>query len=219
MSIRRLEAMPKEIEKTMRENVSNRTGTGLVVATLIAAICTSLYSYNYGEPAAKRAEAARLKAFAVTSESIRVSTTNASLELTPIPERLSSRSGYHPGWALLRTDSWVIVPNADEGKALCPSVLGDFIDAHKAEGKKLSWTLRNIDAVLSGHKNMTVDMEVFVPRPQAPPTGLAACPALRFDAARKMLTVSGLPLAVLANKQTLEMPSTMPPRSVARFIY
>lgn len=204
----------------MRE-MSNRESAIWLSISLIAAISTSAYSYYFGDFADQQAEAKRLAAHAVAPETVQVATTNASLELLPIEELRwgEGRVRYTPGWMFLRTDSWVILPNADEGKMLCPSVLRDFVDSHKPQGKKTNWTLRNIDALVRSHKNTTVDLRVHVPRPTVAPKGLEACPAVGYDASNRMLTYGGRPIAVLAEEQIIKIAPIMPPRSVPRFNY
>jgi hypothetical protein len=199
--------------------MTGKQQSAYMLVALIVGISSGVLAYNFGEPAKKRAEAARLTSFAVAPESIQVSTTNASLELTPIPENLSGRSGYHLGWALLHTDSWVIVPNANEGKSLCPQALSDFIDANRPKGVDRSWQLRKMDALLRSHRNTTVEVQVLVPRPQTAPPGLVACPSLGYDSDRKLLTFEGRPVAILANEQRLVIAPVMPPRSGPRFTY
>lgn len=186
-----------------------------------AAICTSTYSYFFGAPADERVEVARLAKFAVAPESIRVSTAAASLELRPIEVQQwgEGRVRYTPGWVLLRTAQWMILPNAEEGKSLCPGLLGDFIDAHRPSGSRTAWTLRNVDALVSSHKNATVDLRVHVPRPASAPKELANCSALSYDADKQLLMYEGRPVAVIAEEQTFKVAPVKPPRSVPRFIY
>lgn len=195
-------------------------GMWMLIALALGA-GSAVLSYYYGEPADERAEITRRAAFIVPHEKIQVSTTNAALELVPIPEREwgAMHVKYIPGWSKLWTDSWVILPNVVEESTLCPHLLTDFIHANGPLQGRMRWNIRSIDAMLRANRNTTLELNVAVPRFQAAPAALAACPGISYDAVRKHLTFEGRPIAVLVDEQTVKMAAEAPPWSVPRFIY
>lgn len=187
----------------------------LALAAIVGSQLYSLVDFSQ-RVSSNKVERARLTAFAVAPETIRLSTAGATVDLT----HYKGGRGQTPGWTLLRTKDWAILVDGEDGGSICKPVLHDFIAANTPRWGWSASSLRSIDAFMSKHRNSTVDAQVFVPRPAQAPRALATCPGMGYDAERKLLTFEGRAVAVWSSKQPYAASKDAPHSwSVPRYVY